>query len=352
MGATGVNGSYVPGANGSVQGAGDPVSFFPSFAGPSGSFWADQVGTLRHGGIWTLFEWWGQGAAHLPSGIQSGPLYTFNTSFAPAVGAPPGAPSKPATAIFSPLDHFHLTPGGVVQDRGTAFGKRTGFGLASTVIDVPPGYRTSVGVFAGSGITQTAYAWGALMQQRYGTQRLVGSANLPRSALTEKVSYFTDNGAVHFQSWWDTHCPGRNCTLENSPQELLVALKRSFSQPGQEIPFGIYQLDTWWFYQMGDVVPGGNYDCVDWRARPDMWPNGIPWVTQQEGGIPLMLYSWGYVPPANGNRMTNFSWESSLYFGAPLLEAQPELDQVYAFYSEIRDRFLGYNGTSFEEDNM
>jgi hypothetical protein len=110
-------------------------------------------------------------------------------------------------------------------------------------------------------------------------------------------------------------------------------------------------LQTWWFYQSADVAPGGDLDCIDWRPRDDMWPNGLPWVTRQAGGIPMLLYSWGYAPPDMGQRMMNYTWEVSLAYGGDL-EAQPVLDQVYAFYSEIRDRFLTFNGTSFESDNM
>jgi hypothetical protein len=91
---------------------------------------------------------------------------------------------------------------------------------------------------------------------------------------------------------------------------------------------------------------------IDWLPREDLFPNGVPYVTQQAGGIPLLLYSWGYATPEHGNRLLNFTWENSLDFGGGTLEAQPILDQVYAFYSMLRDRFLAYNGTSYEEDNL
>ena len=34
------------------------------------------------------------------------------------------------------------------------------------------------------------------------------------------------------------------------------------------------------------------------------------------------------------------------------LQAMVALDEMYSFYSMIRDRFLTNNGTSFEQDNM
>ena len=42
-------------------------------------------------------------------------------------------------------------------------------------------------------------------------------------------------------------------------------------------------------------------------------------------------------------------WRAKLLTRA---QAMVALDEMYAFYSMIRDRFLAYNGTSFEQDNM
>jgi hypothetical protein len=107
-------------------------------------------------------------------------------------------------------------------------------------------------------------------------------------------------------------------------------------------------MDTWWFPQGADFAKGGTLDCTEWVPRPDLFPSGLPHLTQQgEGGIPLLLYSWGFVPPDKGNTMTNWTWVTS-YDGK---EAMVTLNETYAFYSMIRDRFLAYNGTSFEEDN-
>ena len=37
-----------------------------------------------------------------------------------------------------------------------------------------------------------------------------------------------------------------------------------------------------------DVLPGGDLDCVDWLPRPDMFPHGLPWVTQQNEATPVI----------------------------------------------------------------
>lgn len=102
--------------------------------------------------------------------------------------------------------------------------------------------------------------------------------------------------------------------------------------------------------QNADYIKGGNLNCIDWRPREDLFPSGLPNLTQYgHGGIPLMLYSWGFAGPAGGNRMDNFTWVDS--FGGDG-NAMVQLNETYAFYSMIRDRFLAYNGSSMEEDNI
>ena len=90
---------------------------------------------------------------------------------------------------------------------------------------------------------------------------------------------------------------------------------------------------------------GGDLDCVDWRPREDLWPNGLLPVTQRD--IPLLLYAWGWVQAGKGQQMLNWTW-----MDGPNNEAIVALNETLAFYTMIRDRFLAFNGTSFEQDNM
>lgn len=351
-GAEGMNMSTVNAD--SVVGPCDPTTRFPSFAAPGGSAIADDLLWMHHSGIWTLNEDWGQGLGNNFGGCQKGPLYLLDPMFSPGKGAPAGSSSKPTTVIVAASNHFHASSMSVLPDPLT--GQRTfTVGLASTILSVPSGYTLSVGFYATSqGYTTGVGAWGQLMQQLYATSRIVNPA---RDALTRKLSYWSDNGAVYFQGWWDEYCPSRNCSQAAAgvmnPEQTFIALKEYHTS--QNVPASIYQLDTWWFYQGADEEPkDGNIDCAEWAPRADMWPHGLPYVTQQAGGVPLLLYSWGFVTPQDGNKMDNFTWETSLAFqgaGNPR-EGQPELDQVYAFYSMIRDRFLSFNGTSMEEDNI
>jgi hypothetical protein len=98
--------------------------------------------------------------------------------------------------------------------------------------------------------------------------------------------------------------------------------------------------------QGADVGFEGSLDCANWTPRPDLFPEGLAPITALD--IPLLIYSWGYIPVDKGNQMTNFTWLNS----ADGSEAMVALDEMYDFYSMIRDRFLANNATSFEQDNM
>jgi hypothetical protein len=62
-------------------GSGSLVSHFSSFKS-AGAPLGEELGWLLNGGIWTLFEFFGVGAAHGYNG-GDGPAWFFNTSFSP-----------------------------------------------------------------------------------------------------------------------------------------------------------------------------------------------------------------------------------------------------------------------------
>ena len=306
---------------------GPSVVQFPSFDAAASA----ALRWLHVDGIWTLNEAWGTGLGALSA--TDSPVWLLNAS-APGDG----------TLLLAPLDSLKAQRVGAWQDPA-ARSLRMAAGLYSTVAAVPAGFNSTYALWASPrGVSEAALAWGAAMQAIYGTQRLPTS----RDVLNRKLSYWSDNGATLFQSYWDTHCPTRNCTAVSIPngtnaESTFLALKASHAADG--LPFGLYQLDTWWFTQWADRQPGGSLDCAEWWPREDLWPRGLPAVTQAD--IPLLLYSWGWVTPAHGNTMTNFTWVPS----PDGKEAMVSLDEVYSFYSMIRDRFLALNGTSYETDN-
>lgn len=190
------------------------------------------------GGIWTLDELWGVG---LSSGFTptDGPVWLYNTTFAPSTTAPNGAPSAPVASILAPLSHFKASQAAVITDPTVTGGSpRLVIGPLGTALSIPPGYSTSAGVWTSpEGINAATFEWGAALQHAYGTRRIP----LTRDVLNSKLSYWSDNGAVYFQSWWDAHCD-RHCNATYNAATQFAALKAYHESAG--LPFAIYQLDT------------------------------------------------------------------------------------------------------------
>ena len=236
----------------SSAGSGSLVSHFPSFKS-AGAPLGEELGWALNGGIWTLFEFFGVGAAHGYNG-GDGPAWFFNTSFSPSTIAPFGSPAAPATAILCALDHFKSMVVAAVDNVPYA-GSRISWGLMGSVAAVPAGFATSVGLFAGAGVSATTYEWGAIMTKAYSTQRLP----LARDVLNGKLSFWSDNGAVYFQSYWDDVCK-RNCTAGvNDAETLFAALKAHHVE--MKLPYALYQLDTWFVAAATPLAPSPRLAC-------------------------------------------------------------------------------------------
>lgn len=272
-----------------------PIVHFPSFAA-CGAL-GEDLRWLVSEGIWTIFEIFGTGVASGFPGADS-PVWLFNATQQGEVShVAPGQPRPPVdTLILSPLNSFKATRVHVVADpiQGARVPMRLVAGLYSTVQSVPAGFSSSYGMFSGEGgVSAATLQWGPLLQALHGTKRYPTAAD----TLNGKLSYWSDNGATLFQGYWDMVCPDRNCTAAGTnAQQVFAALKDYHTQ--EHIPAALYQLDTWWFYQSADKVKGGDLDCVEWKPRADLFPDGLPALTRHgDGGIPLLLYSWSVASP-------------------------------------------------------
>ena len=233
------NASVPGGANGTETGSGStPVIQFPSFAAGPETVLGASLGWLVNGGIWTLFEVWGVGVSNSFSSTD-GPVWIYNTTFAPSTTAPPGAPSAPVAAVLAPLAHFKASQASVIHDPTSSGALRLVIGPLGTAQSIPVGYTSSAGIWASSeGINAATFEWGAALRTAYGTRRIPVS----RDVLNDKLSYWSDNGATYFQSWWDTHC-NRHCNASYNAATQFEALKEYHESVG--LPFALYQLDTW-----------------------------------------------------------------------------------------------------------
>jgi hypothetical protein len=191
------NATLPAGANNTATGSGNtPVIHFPSFASGTTAL-GTTLGWLVNGGIWTLFELWGVGTSNAFASTD-GPVWIYNATFDPSTTAPADSPAAPVAAVISPLSHFKASTASVVSDPTLTSGasSRLVIGPLGTATSLPPRYTTSAGIWASSdGINAATFEWGAALQAAYGTRRLP----LSRDVLNDKLSYWSDNGAVYFQ---------------------------------------------------------------------------------------------------------------------------------------------------------
>jgi hypothetical protein len=146
--------------------------------------------------------------------------------------------------------------------------------------EVPAGFATELGVFAGAGPRACLDAWGALLLERAGTVR----PGRWSDALASRPSYWTDNGAAY---WYRTE-PGHD--VAGSIVAAVDDLR------AQHVPIGAVQLDSW-FYPHTELRPFDTDDWVvpptpllAWEARDDVLPEGIAALRHELGDPPLVAH--------------------------------------------------------------
>ncbi len=169
------------------------------------------------------------------------------------------------TIVFSPLDQFFES---VVNFRR---GKIVS-GVAGEIDTIPAGWTHRFLLARGRGINATVEYWGELMRAEHGKERPDRYADAGLSYL----GYWTDNGAYYYYQ----SEPGVN------EADTLLAVKADAD--AREIPYGYFQLDSWWYFKTpGLISPGG---LIRWEPIPEMFPDGLS-AFQDELGLPLVLHN-------------------------------------------------------------
>ena len=254
-------------------------------------------------------------------GMRGGPMLSYGSDVAGPV------------TFFSPLDNFLTSALGdvVTPSAGFCSGSTGCFaaGTASTVAALPPGFTHSWLLAADLGVTNTAAAWGAVMQAYYGAT----STSVADTSLTG-LGYQTDNG-----SQLCFGCPGQvldKCLLEE--KAVLDAA---------HVPIQYLSFQNAWWKSGGESAPW----CVgEWEPVPFKVPMGMK-AFQEALGLPLQLYAPYFC--ATSAYPSNFSMvrsDTSLPGCGDMdfWDAAPESSRL--FYDYLFDLGQSYGMTLFEPD--
>ncbi len=205
----------------------------------------------------------------------------FLLPFRPAVVAPLWLIVPDGRALLvAPLDAFHDQV--IAVPRGAREGPEgVRCGWHGDLEELPAGFATELALWSAAGPRDALERHATVLRTRAGTRRPGRYVD----ALGAKLSYWTDNGAAY---WYrsEPECGGVVGTL--------TAAARSLRE--QEIPFDVFQLDSW-FYPHAQLRPFDDPDVsvpptglVRWDARSDILPDGIPALRQALGNPPLAAH--------------------------------------------------------------
>lgn len=168
--------------------------------------------------------------------------------------------------VFSPMDRFHAAL--VSFEDG-----EIRYGLHGEIEEVPAGFSQRFILVRGRGIAATIEHWGDILLADRGRSRADRYADTGLS----RLGYWTDNGAAYYYATE----PGM------TEEETLLAVKAEAD--ALWVPFGYFQLDSWWYFKAGGtgLGPGG---LVRWEPQPEMFPDGLA-AFHDRLGLPLIAHN-------------------------------------------------------------
>ncbi len=163
------------------------------------------------------------------------------------------------TLVISPLNTFMSVGTDYVTSKDPKKDSYLSFGILSSVDSIPVGYQYETIIVAGSNVTGTMVHFGEILQRLYKKD----SSYRDTDYTLNYLGYWTDNGACYYHYTGD---------YSNYQQVILAVYDEAMKQ---SIPFQYVQLDDWWYYW------DNNGACVNWTARPDIFPNGIEYIAKK-----------------------------------------------------------------------
>ncbi len=216
----------------------------------------------------------------LPTAADAGLLADWlRWPFRPAVVQPlwlsdPEGPVILLAPVDAPFEQVIAVPASAEQ---ATDGVRVGW--HGDLDSVPAGFSTRLAVVLADGPRAAIATWSDLVAERMGR-----AGERAPDVLSRSVSYWTDNGAAY---WYRTE-GGRSVT--DTLVDTLADLR------DRQVPYTAVQLDSW-FYPHETVRPFDTDEWVvpptglmDWDARSDILPDGIPALRAALGNPPLATH--------------------------------------------------------------
>jgi hypothetical protein len=257
------------------------------------------------------------------------PKYRHQITFQMTPMAPPSLRPIPSTGpiilfgddrqtlVFSPLDRFFSA---VVELKDGALH----YGVQGEIAEIPAGFRQRFLWVEGRGIAATVRAWGGRMRAAHGRARTDRYADRGLSHL----GYWTDNGGYYY---YRTE-PGMN------EEDTLLAVKADADQ--RHIPYGYFQLDSWWYFkeQGNGVLPWRG--LIRWEPQPQMFPSGLA-SFQRRLGLPLILHNRWFAVQNDYRDRYSFADDPSSGMSLPL---------EGAIFDELIGAAKSWGAITYEQD--
>ena len=207
----------------------------------------------RHAGAWD------SNGNVIKSGMQGGPVVVFDANHR----------GEADMMVLSPLSHFMATS---LNQRNRTDERVLEYGVMGSMGTIPANYVQSFIVFySPHGVNEGVREWGALMQRAFNRT----NENRLNDITVNYLGYYTDNGGYYY---YNTE-PG-----QNYEQTMIDAMQQI------KLPFHYLQIDSWWYYK------GLKDGVAEWRARPDVFPDGLATFHRRVNNIPIAAHNryWAY----------------------------------------------------------
>ena len=215
----------------------------------------DDRGYFRVGGAMGGFDeiasgLWQASSTVIQSSMIAGPITLFNLT----------QKGEGDTIVISPFSHFMATS---LSHRRKLSDSILEYGIMGSINTIPANYTQSLIVFySPNGINRAVRDWGTTMQKAFNRT----NEHRLNDLTVNYLGYYTNNGGYYYY----------NTEPDKNYQQTILDVAQFI-----KLPYHYLQFDSWWYYK------ASKNGIKEWRARPDVFPDGLPALHRLLSNIPL-----------------------------------------------------------------